>query len=69
MSDQKLSADIAISLGKTVSAQTVRKVLHTAKINGRTARKKLFIKDKKKIGKNAKRHETAYFVLIYHLNI
>ena len=48
MSAQNLSVDITSSSGKTVSAQTVRNVLHSAKIYGRTARKKPFIKDKNK---------------------
>jgi len=46
VSAQSLSADIATSSGKTVSAQTVRNVLHSAKIYGRAARKKPFINDK-----------------------
>ena len=48
MSAQNLSADIATSSGKTASAQTARNILHSANICGRTARKKLFISDKKR---------------------
>ena len=45
VSAQNLSIDIATSSGTTVTAQTIRNVLHSATIYGRAARKKPFIND------------------------
>ena len=45
VSAQNLSVDIATSSGTTITAQTIRNVLHSATIYGRAERKEPFIND------------------------